>query len=390
MKPADIRSRRAGEPLKLATGYCAFVPRPLPPQLKYSPALIRLIDEAARGLGELAGLGRALRNPWYLVRPAIRREAVLSSRIEGTQSSLSDLLRYEAQPAVTASTTDVREVHNYVVALEYGLKRRNTLPVSLRLTRELHERLMRGVRGGYANPGQFRTTQNWIGPPGCTLAEATFVPPPVPQMNAALDAWERYLHADDDAPALVRLALIHSQFESIHPFADGNGRVGRLLISLLMVDWELLPCPLLYLSEFFERHRDDYYRGLLGVTHDGKWEEWTEFFLRGVREQSRIALRSARAIMALRERYRAMLAGKRFSKVTAEVADHIFMNPWLTAPGVRDRWQINFRTAQKALDDLVKLGVLEEVTGQDRNRLWVAHEIMAAISGEKRRKAAGR
>jgi len=249
---------------------------------------------------------------------------------------------------------------------------------------------MTSVRGQEKNPGSFRTTQNWIGPPGCTLTEATFVPPPVPQMNAALDAWERYLHADDDTPALVRLALIHSQFEMIHPFADGNGRVGRLLTSLLMVHWELLPYPLLYLSEFFERHRDDYYRGLLGVSHHGKWEEWIEFFLRGVREQSRAALISARAIMVLRERYRAMLMGKRFSKVTAEVADQVFMNPWVAAPAVRDHWKVNFRTAQKAIDDLVKLGILEEVTGQERNRLWVAHEVMAAISGEKKRKGAKR
>ena len=384
MKPEDIQNTRAGEASRQATGYWAYLPKPLAPELAYSPLLIRLLDEARGTLGELAGLGRTLPNPWILVRPAVRREAVLSSRIEGTISTLGDLYRYEAEPQDTAEYADVREVHNYVVALEYGLERLATLPVSLRLIRELHERLMRGVRGDRALPGEFRTTQNWIGPPGATLTEATYVPPPVAQMHEALDALERYLHADSDMPPLVRLALIHSQFEMIHPFVDGNGRMGRLLIVLLLVHWGLLPQPLLYLSAFFERYRDEYYRGLLGVSHKGRWEEWVEFFLRGVREQARDALESARVIIDLREKYRAMLAGGRASKIKLDVVEELFANPWVSAPMVRDRMKVTFRTAQKAIDALVKLGILREMTGQRRYRIWQAYDIVQVHSKEAR------
>ena len=387
--PQNVQSTRAGEASRQATGYWAYVPKPLPPELAYSQPLIKLLDEAARALGELAGLGRTLPNPWFLVQPAVRREAVLSSRIEGTISTLGDLFRYEAEPQEMAHQADVKEVHNYVVALEHGLTRLATLPLSLRLIRELHERLMRGVRGDHALPGEFRTTQNWIGPPGAMLAEATYVPPPVPQMHDALDAFERYLHADTDMPPLVRLAVIHVQFEMIHPFVDGNGRVRRLLIALLLVHWELLPQPLLYLSAFFDRYRDDYYRGLLDVSHRGEWERWVEFFLRGVREQARDALESARAIIDLREKYRSTLSDTRTSKITLDVADQLFVNPWVSAPMIRDRWKVNFRTAQRAIDDLVKLGVLTEVTGQRRHRFWRAQDIMAILSKDERRSGGG-
>lgn len=386
MRPENIQSSRAGEASRQKTGYWAYVPKPLPPELAYTPVLIKLLDEAARALGELAGLGRTLPDPRFLVRPAVRREAVLSSRIEGTLSTLGDLFRYEAEPQEVAQQADVREVHNYVIALEYGLDRLASLPISLRLIRELHERLMRGVRGDRALPGEFRTTQNWIGPPGATLAEATYVPPPVPQMLEALDAFERYLHADTDMPPLVRLAVIHVQFEMIHPFADGNGRIGRLLIVLLLVHWELLPRPLLYLSAFFERYRDDYYRALLEVSHQGRWEQWVEFFLRGVREQAREALDSARAIIDLREKYRALLAGRRTAKIAPDVADQLFVNPWVSAPMIRDRLKVNFRTAQKAIGDLAQLGILTEVTGQRRHRMWRAQEIMNILSKEDRGK----
>ncbi|HEV2009229.1 MAG TPA: Fic/DOC family N-terminal domain-containing protein [Burkholderiales bacterium] len=385
MKPHDIQSRRAGEPVRQGTGYWAFVPKSLPPELDYSPTLIKLLDEAAWRLGELAGLGRILPSPWLIVGPAVHREAVLSSRIEGTHTSVNGLYRYEAQGLEGVEAADAREVHNYVVALEYSVKRVGSLPVSLRFVGEIHERLMRGVRGGSANPGQFRTTQNWVGPPGATLAEAAFVPPPVPQMHEALHVFETYLHTETDTPALVRLALIHAQFEIVHPFADGNGRVGRLLIILLMVHWGLLPHPLLYLSAFFERHRDEYYRGLKGVSHEGRWEDWIELFLRGVREQAQDAVRLAEGVLALREKYRARLAGRRLSKITEELAAQVFVNPWVTAPAVRDRWKVNFRTAQKAIDDLARLKILAEATGKHRHRAWVAHEVMAIVSGEKQR-----
>ncbi len=224
--------------------YWAFIPHPLPPRLTYTPELIRTLSRADRAVGELAGLGRALPNPQLLLGPLMHREAVLSSRIEGTQADLPQLYAYAAG-APSADQGDVREVYNYVRALEYGLERLHSLPLSLRLLRELHARLMEGVRGEHAFPGEFRRAQNWIGPPGCTLNEATYVPPPPSELMDVLSDFERYLHADDDHPPLVRLAFIHYQFEAIHPFVDGNGRIGRLLLALLLVSWDLLPLPLL-------------------------------------------------------------------------------------------------------------------------------------------------
>ncbi len=278
MKLERFQNTPAGRLLQVGqdqTAYWAFAPNPLPPVLVWDAELVRVLSDADRALGELAGLGRTMPNPNLLIRPFIRREAVLSSRIEGTQADIADLYAYEAgqlplpgvKPAPPES--DVREVLNYVHAMEYGLERIQTLPVSLRLLRELHERLLAGVRGDQATPGEFRRTQNWIGRPGCTLNDADFVPPPVAEMNAALDAFEKYLHAGNAYPPLVRLAVIHYQFEAIHPFLDGNGRIGRLLISLLLVHWNLLSLPLLYLSAFFERHRKDYYDLLFAVSERG-------------------------------------------------------------------------------------------------------------------------
>src|SRR5436190_19969907 len=243
-----------GRRVRCAGGHTAFVPDPLPPELEWTPTLVRALSDADRLVGRLAGEGRRLPNPHVLIRPFVRREAVLSSRIEGTRATLGELLAAEAGAAVDRSPADLREVANYVVALEHGLKRLKTLPLSLRLTRELHAKLMTGVRGAHATPGVFRTTQNWIGPPGCTLANAMYVPPPPDVLVECLSAWEKFLH-DHSLPVLVQAALMHVQFEAIHPFVDGNGRVGRLLITLLLVEREVLPAPLLYLSAFFEATR---------------------------------------------------------------------------------------------------------------------------------------
>lgn len=386
MKLEDIKSRRTGQPRKSPNGFWSFIPNALPPDLEFTPGLIRLLADAERQLGELAGIGRAtgigriLPNPYLLIQPAIHKEAVLSSRIEGTQSGLDDLFFFEAAPDDAPGRSDVREVHNYVLAMEYGLQRLATLPVSLRLMRELHEKLMTGVGSGQGNPGEFRWTQNWIGPPGCTLSEATYVPPPVEEMNACLDHLEKYLNGTSELPDLIRIALMHSQFEMIHPFTDGNGRVGRLLISLLMVHWGKLPYPLLYLSSFFERYRSEYYRHLLAVSMEGKWEGWVEFFLRGVREQSQEACRAGTRLIEMQVDYRNKLMDKRVSKICFQVIDHLFANPVVTAPFIRDKWKVNFRTAQKTLDDLSGVGILNEVTGQRRNRTWVASGILAALN----------
>src|SRR2546428_2246765 len=247
-----------GRRLRCRGGDRAYVPEPLPPRFEWSAGLAAALSAADRAVGRLAGEGGHLPNPHLLIRPFVRREAVLSSRIEGTQATLGELLAAEAGAAVGRTPADLREVANYVVALEYGVKRLKTLPLSLRLTRELHTKLMTGVRGGHAIPGEFRKTQNWIGPPGCTLENATYVPPPPEVLGECLSAWEKFLH-DHSLPVLVQAALMHIQFEAIHPFLDGNGRVGRLLFTLFLVERDVLPTPLLYLSAFFEATRGDYY-----------------------------------------------------------------------------------------------------------------------------------
>lgn len=273
--------------------YWAFVPHPLPPAIVWNTELASRLSAADRALGELAGLGRSLPNPHLLIGPFLRREAVLSSRIEGTQADLPHLYAYEAGQLVlpgfepSPSEADVREVINYVHALEFGLQRVQELPVSLRLLREVHQILMQGVRGESATPGEFRRTQNWIGAPGCTLNEAHFVPPPPDELLPALDAFEKYIHSGEETPLLLRLAFLHYQFEAIHPFIDGNGRIGRLLISLLLVNWELLPLPLLYLSAWFEKHRQQYYHHLLQVSVAGAWLQWIHFFARRRRTSAR-------------------------------------------------------------------------------------------------------
>lgn len=379
MRSEDFSSARAGRVVTTLQGYNAFIPTSLPPQLVYTPRLVQVLSEASRLLGELAGLGRLLPNPYLLTRAAIRREAELSSRIEGTISNLEDLFRYEVEGDDTIRS-DVHEVYNYVVALEYGLKRLADLPVSQRLIREIHRELMTDVRGGYAMPGEFRTSQNWIGPPGCTLNEATIVPPPVNEMTDALDALERYIHAPCDTPKVIRLALIHYQFEAVHPFVDGNGRVGRLLISLLLSYWELLPQPLLYLSAYLERYRREYYEHLLTVSQRGEWEDWIEFFLRGVRSEAGDAVRLARDLLNMQACYRAELREQRLTKITLSVLDSLFANPLLTVPSIRDRWQVNFRTAQGAIENLERAGILGEITGGRRDRIWLAQDILDLLN----------
>ena len=254
MNPIDFRAPEAGQVITTLTGYAAFVPAPLPPRITYTTELVRSLSLADAALGELAGLGRQIPNPELLIAPYVRREAVLSSRIEGTQASLDDLLRDEAGEPV-GDPEDVREVRNYVAALNHGIARLPKFPLSLRLVRELHAILMRGVRGDRATPGEFRRSQNWIGSSGSTLATAAYVPPPPDRMKQALHDWELFLHQRDALPDLVQCALVHEQFEAIHPFLDGNGRVGRLLVTLFLVERERLPQPLLYLSEYIEAHR---------------------------------------------------------------------------------------------------------------------------------------
>jgi Fic family protein len=337
------------------------------------------LSDADRALGELAGVGFSIPYPHLLIRPFVRREAVLSSRIEGTQASLSDLYAFEArQLALFEKTSDVHEVHNYVRALEYGLERLATLPVSLRLVRELHARLMGGVRGERETPGEFRRRQNWIGPPGCRVADATSVPPPVAEMQEALRDLEGYLHETPELP-LVRLGLIHYQFEAIHPFLDGNGRIGRLLMTLLLCAWDLLPQPLLYLSAYFSERRERYYALLLDVSRKGHWEEWLVFFLEGVVSQAQDAVARAGRLWELRERYREAFQATRAAAGLLQVVDLLFERPLLNTRQVETALGVTYPTAQRYIARLEGAGVLREVTGKKRNRVYRADAVLAAI-----------
>ena len=358
-------------------GYRAYVPAPAPPPLEWSEGLTLSLSAADRAIGRLAGEGRRLPNPHILIRPFVRREAVLSSRIEGTQSTLGELLAAEAGAAVERSPDDLHEVGNYVTALEYGLERLGTLPVSLRLVRELHERLMRGVRGEVATPGEFRRSQNWIGPPGSTLNGATYVPPPPTELMPCLDAWERFLH-DESIPPLVHAAIAHSQFEAIHPFLDGNGRVGRLLITLLLVDRGVLPSPLLYLSAWFEATREEYYARLLGVTARGEWEQWLTYFLRGVTLQSEDAVDRIERLDALLASWRRELASDR-SKLPERALNLFAENPFWTIRGISERLGVAFTTAQRAVGRLEQAGIVTQFGEARRNRVYCAEAVLGVL-----------
>jgi Fic family protein len=365
-----------GRTVRARGGYQAFVPDPLPPTIEWSPMLVRALSDADRLIGRLAGEGGRLLNPHVLIRPFVRREAVLSSRIEGTRATLGELLAAEAGAAVDRSPGDLREVANYVVALEHGLKRLKTLPLSLRLTRELHTKLMTGVRGGHPTPGEFRKTQNWIGPPGCTLENATYVPPPPEVLVECLSAWEKFLH-DHSLPVLVQAALMHVQFEAIHPFLDGNGRVGRLLITLFLVERDVLPTPLLYLSAFFEATRSDYYDRLKSVHTKSEWEEWLLYFLNGVARQSEDALNRAERINTLLARWKTALAGS--SRVALPLLDLVAENPYCTIRRVEKRLRVAFTTAQRAIERLQAEGVLRQVNESKRDRVYCATALLEIL-----------
>ncbi len=281
--------------------------------------------------------------------------------------------------AVTGSSGELREVYNYVSALEYGLSRLQELPLSLRLLREIHAKLTEGVRGQFQTPGEFRRSQNWIGPPGSGPAIAPFVPPPLPQMEVALDHFERFLHAPSDLPPLVRIGLAHYQFEAIHPFLDGNGRVGRLLIIFLLCTWRLLPQPLLYLSAYFEARRDRYCDLLMGVSQKGSWEAWLTFFLDGVEVQSRDAVARSRRLQELQRTYREAVQTKTRAARLLQVLDLLFARPVITSRILANQLNVHFPVAQRYIGQLESMGILREITGRPRDRQYVAEDIIKAI-----------
>jgi Fic family protein len=381
----EARSSRAGAYRSHPSGYRAFHPAPLPPDpaLQLSGELQLLLSQADRALGRLDGSVETLPNPDLFVFMYVRKEAVLSSQIEGTQSSLQDLLAAEANLFGAESLPrDVDEVVNVVHAMNHGLARLATLPVSMRLIAEIHAELLQGVRGSRLTPGEWRRSQNWIGPGGCTLATATFVPPPPEELPEALGALERFLHAQDDLPALIRIGLAHAQFETIHPFLDGNGRVGRLLITFLLTEKGILQKPVLYLSHYFKQHRQAYYDHLQAVREQGDWEGWLAFFLRGVAEVSQEASLTARRILSLREQHRTLITDHlgRAAANGHRVLESLFDRPIVSVNAIEALIATSYPAANTLVARLTALGILREMTGQKRHRRFCYQPYIALFA----------
>lgn len=373
----NITDSTSGRVIKSPKGYEAYVPNPLPPDIEWSTQLVNALSRADFVIGKLAREGSKLPNPHLLMRPFITREAVLSSKIEGTHATLGEVLAHNAGISVKHDPDDLQEVQNYIVALDFGLNRLKELPLSLRLIKEIHEQLMQGVRGGHATPGEFRKTQNWIGPPGCTLNTAKFVPPPVDVIIDCLGEFEKFLH-NRQLPALIHIALCHYQFEAIHPFLDGNGRVGRLLITLLLIEQNILPSPLLYLSAFFEATRDLYYYQLFNVSSKAAWHDWLIYFLNGVAVQSEDVLSRAERINSLLTKWKLQVASKA-SHVSVNIVERFAVNPYLTIKKISEDLNIAYTTAERGVKKLEAENIIKKMSDNQRDKVYCATEILSIL-----------
>lgn len=375
-----FKNSTAGKIIDTQKGYFAFVPNPLPPKIAYDETIVQLLSEANRNLGNLNGIGTQLPNPALLIIPYVRKEAVLSSRIEGTQTSLSELFYFEAarkeQQKKEAGRTDILEVYNYVKAIDYGIKRLESLPISLRLVKEIHAILMKGARGQHLTPGEFRRSQNWIGPGGCTLNDATYVPPPVEEMKEALGDLEKFVHNREAPDGLIQCAVMHYQFESIHPFLDGNGRIGRLLTILFLCERQYLKYPLLYLSAYFERNRTQYYERLLAVSQQGDWPGWIKLFLKAIADESRDAIDNSKAVLSLLDEYRRRVEQKRPSLYVFKLLDLISRNPYISIPKAAQALKTTFPTANAAIEKLQSMKILTETTDKEWGKIYCAEELL--------------
>ncbi|WP_353286773.1 Fic family protein [Wolbachia endosymbiont (group A) of Anthophora plumipes] len=359
---------------KVFAGYQAFIPNPLPPKFEWDNYLVNSLSRADHILGMLSREGAKLPNPHLLIRPFIAREAVLSSRIEGTQATLGEILAQEAGANVDRNPDDLQEVRNYISALDYGLKRLQSFPLSLQLVKEIHGKLMQGVRGSHATPGEFRRVQNWIGSPGCTIDTAKYVPPMPGELMGCLDSFEKFLH-DRTLPPLIHIALCHYQFEAIHPFLDGNGRIGRLLITLLLIERKLLPLPLLYLSAFFEATKSEYYDQLYNISNRGTWHDWFSYFLNGVVLQSLDALSRAERINILIANWQTEVSSKT-EGVASGIVRYLAVNPYFTIRKVVENLGVVFTTAQRAIVKLEDLGIVSQTSQGKRDRVYCAADIL--------------
>lgn len=365
---------RAGYFMNANAGYKSFVPAKLPPDppIQFDAEMQTLLSSADRKLGRLDGVTQILPNPELFVAMYVKKEAVLSSQIEGTQASFVDVLSAEYNQADDQRRDDVSEVVNYVNAMNWGLDRLGEFPLSLRLIRNIHAKLLQNTRGSHRNPGEFRTSQNWIGPAGCTLNTATFVPPTVPDMEVALGDLEKYFYEEDYTPALVKIALIHAQFETIHPFLDGNGRMGRLLITFWLCQQEILAKPLLYLSYYFKKNRTEYYDRLMDVRKKGDWESWIKFFLKGVAEVADEATSSASAILKLKEEYTKKLYEKESGNGNYQkLLDVLFEQPFVKRTDVAELLSVSNPTAGNIIDTFCQMGILVDCDPErSRNKMY--------------------
>lgn len=374
---------RAGYFMK-GNGYEYFVPAKLPPDppIQFDVEMQSLLSTADRKLGRLDGITQTLPNPNMFVAMYVVKEAVLSSQIEGTQASLADVINAENRQVDNEKVNDIAETINYVNAMNWGLSELPKFPLSLRLIRNIHEKLLKDTRGSHRNPGEFRTSQNWIGPQGCTLKNATFVPPAVPEMNNALADLELYMHKDDPIPPLVKIAIIHAQFETIHPFLDGNGRMGRLLITFWLCQQEILTSPLLYLSYYFKLHRAEYYDRLMDVRKKGFWEEWIKFFLRGVAETADESTTTAKEILLLQKQYSEILNNTDGNNSHYQkLLNKLFETPQIQRTNVVEWLGVTNPTAGNILETFCRLGILTDMTPEkSRNKKYLFSEYIKILN----------
>lgn len=382
----DSLPNRAGQYVRQISGYKAYIPTPLPPTppLTFDSELIKLLSTADLNLGQLKGLASIISDPDLFVYLYVRKEALLSSQIEGTQCSLEDIL--SAEPEHSPKKVDIEEVSNYVAAMNEGLRQLSETPVSTRLLKQIHSILMRGVRGANKSPGEYRTSQNWIGHPNATLHDAQFVPPPPEEVSRCMSELEIFIHENDDHPKLIQAALVHAQFETIHPFLDGNGRLGRLLITFLLCHWGVIQRPLLYLSYFFKANRTEYYSRLTAIRERGDWEGWIKFFLRGVAETAQMANAAAIQIHNIHKQDLEKIQAHRITPLTSQIFHLFCRDPIMTAADIRRITNATKPSIQRGLDKLLEIEIITETTGRTRNKRYVYDRYLQILTRDTQTK----
>jgi len=374
-------NQRAGAFVKQPTGYTAFIPKPLPPDplFKYTDEMRYLLSEADRDIARLDGFAHYLPNTDYFIAMYIKKEALLSSQIEGTQASLEGIFEFEAN--LIQDNIEVKEVINYIKAMNFGIYRLSELPMSLCLIKEMHKILIEGTRGSYKNPGEFRTSQNWIGPSGATLNEAVFVPPPPLEVIPAMGELEKFIHTEDYMPPLVKAAFIHAQFETIHPFLDGNGRIGRLLITFYLLWRKVLAYPILYISFYFKKYKPTYYDLLMKIRLEGDWESWIIFFLKGIKETSEEAVTTAQEIIALKESFKVkLLEHKRISSYAFPLLDFIFEKPLFTIRNVSEHFKISNVASMNLINKFESFGIITEKSTTKQRKIFFNQQFIDILA----------